>query len=296
MVVHSSWGAFVPPACREAALHYAQQGIPVFPVRGKIPYANTRGFYDATTDPDLIGWWWRRWPDANLAVPTGRASGWVAIDIDGRHGGFTSLTVLKALLSQQGEDVHHVHLPALPATRVARTGSGLHLIYQAPSSVLRNHVRCVGLDGIDLRGEGGYIVVAPSLHPNGRRYSWSQDMAPAPFPSRLLALLQQSERFRRREAVHSRQVGQINSLKHPLRSQQNPEYWLEKAVQHACVGKRHTCALWLSCRLVEHAHLTYQQAEPYLRRYVELVPGGDESYPLSDALNCLHWAIAHLAS
>src|SRR3954469_18104051 len=98
MVVSQSWS--VPSSCREAALHYAQQGIPVFPVKGKIPYANTRGFYDATTDPGLIGWWWRRWPDANIAVPTGRASGWVALDIDGRHGGFTSLTVLKALLFQ----------------------------------------------------------------------------------------------------------------------------------------------------------------------------------------------------
>lgn len=51
-----SWPAF-PQACQEAALLYAQGGIPVFPVHGKVPFPRTKGFHDATTDSDVIGWW-----------------------------------------------------------------------------------------------------------------------------------------------------------------------------------------------------------------------------------------------
>jgi Bifunctional DNA primase/polymerase, N-terminal len=270
-------------SCHEAAVTYAHQGIPVFPVCGKVPYPRTRGFHDACTDPDVIGWWWRRWPDANVAVPTGAASRWIALDIDGRHGGFASLTHLKAM-----RDHHLEGEPALPATRIARTGSGMHMIFQPPSTVLRNTVEYAGLPGIDVRGEGGYIVVAPSIHPNGHRYRWLSLMTPAPFPALLLDLLHRREQLRRQQMSRSR----TTSSHTPTSSYEDPDYWLTKAVDCAWVGTRHRSALWLACRLIAQAHLSPQQAERYMHDYVERVPGDD--YPLSDALHCLQWAAAHV--
>lgn len=240
-----------------------------------------------------------------MAVPTGSVSGWVALDIDGRHDGFTSFVRLHAMLHHRLHDLHQDAAFPLPATRVARTGSGLHLIFQPPQAGLRNTVEYAGFAGIDLRGDGGYIVVAPSLHPNGRRYRWSSLLPPAPFPPLLLDLVRQQERLRRLEVCRqvqqpeSQQVGRQEQAKQHERhsrqhGQQDPDYWLAKAVQFARVGTRHTSALWLTCRLIEQAHLTPPQAEAYLRRYVDQIPGGGDDYPLRDALNCLAWAAQHV--
>lgn len=60
-----------------AARQLAEAGVPVFVCvpGGKRPLPGSRGFLDATTDPAQIDAWWRRVPDANLAIPTGHMSG-----------------------------------------------------------------------------------------------------------------------------------------------------------------------------------------------------------------------------
>jgi hypothetical protein len=79
----------------DAALGYARRGLPVFPVRGKSPLTE-HGFRDASTDTDAIGEWWSRFPDANVAIPTGSVSRLVVLDVDPRHGGNESLAALEA--------------------------------------------------------------------------------------------------------------------------------------------------------------------------------------------------------
>jgi hypothetical protein len=73
----------IPGAVLEAALSYAQGGIPVFPCNphNKRPLTE-HGFKDATTDPERIRSWWREHPQAMIGIPTGSASGVFVIDLD----------------------------------------------------------------------------------------------------------------------------------------------------------------------------------------------------------------------
>lgn len=137
------------------------------------------GLKNATTDSGVIRVWWTLWPDANIGIATGARSGLWALDVDPAHGGDLSL---ENLLAQHGP---------LPETVEARTGgNGTHLLFAHPGTPVRNRVRFA--PGLDTRGDGGYIVVAPSLHASGRCYDWAISPDDAPLetaPAWLLALI-----------------------------------------------------------------------------------------------------------
>lgn len=280
--------------CSHAALRYAQKGLPVFPLCGKIPYAGSRGFYDATTDPEIIECWWRQWPTANIGVPTGERSGWVVLDVDLRHGGFTSLQVLlDAVGNQSGNECRSSQL--LPATRAAYTGGGgLHLVFSWRDDLgftIKNITGLRGHTGLDIRGEGGYIVVAPSLHASGQRYEWLNMESVAPFPDLLADLCYPpgpaSQQVSSNNPIGERRRG----VGAPLIG--NPEYYLSLALGKAQVGSRHHYALFLACRLIEDAGLSMSQAESYMREYARCVPTGEHAYTEHEALRCLQWASCH---
>jgi Bifunctional DNA primase/polymerase, N-terminal len=68
-----------------AAMYLARHGVPVFPCASGFKRPIVKGgFTAATVDVRQVETWWRRWPDANLAVPTGAASGLDVVDVD-RH-------------------------------------------------------------------------------------------------------------------------------------------------------------------------------------------------------------------
>lgn len=165
------------------ALAYAARGWPVIPCRphGKEPLV-AGGYRAATTDPDVIREWWGRWPDANVGIPTGRPSGIIVIDVDPRHGGDETL----------------LELPELPQTvEVITGGGGRHIYFLAPDQEIRCRPNALG-PGLDLRGEGGYVLVPPSVHPSGRRYEWElsshpEDVAIAPLPDWLIERLAKPE-------------------------------------------------------------------------------------------------------
>ena len=160
-----------------AALAYAARGLPVFPCR---PLAKTplteHGFKDASTDPAVIAEWWRRAPDANIAIVTGKPSGWLVVDVDPRNGGEAGL---RLLVDDAGP---------LPQTLQQRTPrGGRHLIFKAPQAVV---VSCrIGLrPGVDIKANGGYVMVAPSRTEAGA-YLWAEHREPTDAPDRLIALL-----------------------------------------------------------------------------------------------------------
>ena len=126
--------------------------MPVFPCEpgGKRPLTYN-GFWDASADPRRVAAWWRRWPGANLGVPTGERSGLLVLDVDPGAGGPESLAALE-----------RAHGP-LPRTATARTGGGgMHVFFEYPAGEeVRNSAGKLG-PGLDVRGEGGYVVVPPS--------------------------------------------------------------------------------------------------------------------------------------
>ena len=147
---------------------------------GKHPRTR-QGLKEATTDVKIIRRWWVEWPDANVGVATGTASGFDALDVDPRHGGEESLEDLEA---QHG---------VLPDTVEQHTGGGgRHLLFAHQDGV-RNKAGLA--PGLDVRGDGGYIVVPPSRHASGQSYVWEASSRPeavalAPWPSWLLPALQ----------------------------------------------------------------------------------------------------------
>lgn len=161
----------------DAALEYAGRGWPVFPIvpRGKTPLTE-HGHRDATTDPDQIRAWWRRWPAASIgtAVPDSLA----VLDVDGQRGENTLAEFQAA---------YH----PLPNTLRCRTGGGgRHLYLLHPGGELRQGTNILGA-GLDTRmPRKGYAVLPPSTHPSGRRYQWVDPATPvAAMPSWLAALL-----------------------------------------------------------------------------------------------------------
>ena len=151
---------------KEWALYYASMGLAVFPLRPKDKRpATVNGCKAATTNKEQIAGWWDKHPDSNIGIATGRLSGGlVVIDLDiDENKGVNGYDSLKAWQRENGE---------LQETWQSITGrGGYHLLYMSAST----HKNRVGLyEGIDIRGDGGYIVAPPSIHPNGRKYEWEQ--------------------------------------------------------------------------------------------------------------------------
>lgn len=143
----------------EAALAYARAGFPVFPVKLDKTPLTAHGFKDASRDEVTIRDWWLRKPGASIGMPTGTATGVVVLDEDPRHGGTESLAQLLA---------EHGALPVGPVTKTG--GGGRHFWFSHPGGAVPSSV---GFQpGLDLRADGGYVVVPPSPHASGNEYVW----------------------------------------------------------------------------------------------------------------------------
>lgn len=144
---------------RAYALDYAEAGYEVFPLRGKVPLiAGGNGVLDATTSIVQVHEWWTRWPTANIAVRV--PINMFVLDIDPRNGGEHTLL-----------DLVRQHGPLTP-TRTSYSGrgdGGRHYWHLHPGGKLSSKRLGVGLDIKDHRG---YVVVPPSVHPDGGKPYW----------------------------------------------------------------------------------------------------------------------------
>lgn len=163
---------------------------------GKHP-RTMNGVKDATNDLHQVRQWWQSWPDANVGIACG-PSKLVVLDIDPRHGGDEALRDLV-----YGRD--------WPDTPTAITGGGgQHYYFRAPEGTpIRNSSGVLG-PGIDVRGDGGYVVAPPSSHASGRTYEWEAGLAPgevkaASLPQWVIDLLTSNPTRRQHEST----AGQI---------------------------------------------------------------------------------------
>jgi hypothetical protein len=151
----------------QAALGHARRGRPIFPVRQdlesgrKIPLIKWKN--GASTDESQIRAWWSIWPLAMIAMPTGRVSGIIVIDIDVKNGanGFATL--------------ERLGWPVANAPRVSTPSGGAHLYFRYPPFPVRNSAGRIG-PGIDVRGDGGMVILPPSRpRLNGLDYALERD-------------------------------------------------------------------------------------------------------------------------
>lgn len=161
------------PDLLAGALRLAAAGTPVFPCAPSKAPRTPHGLKDASTDPAQIAEWWNRWPDSLLGVPMGAVTGTAAIDLDVKNGA-------------RGMDWLEAHAARIPRTRRHRTRSGgAHLLLRLPSGIrIRNSASRIA-PGVDVRGDGGYIIMPPSPG-----YLIEDEAEPADLPDWLLMLVQ----------------------------------------------------------------------------------------------------------
>lgn len=137
----------------EAAARFAEAGVPVFPcVPGEKRPLVRRGFHDATADPAQVSEWWRRWPAANIGIPTGATSGVEVVDID-VHSTGTGFPAFRT--------AHREGLAAGWAALVRTPSGGLHAYYPADPGRSQSSWQAPRAH-VDFRSDGGYIIAPPS--------------------------------------------------------------------------------------------------------------------------------------
>lgn len=182
----------LPPSTQNPFLRYLALGWSVIPLqaKGKLPESRLLPQVEDEVDPDKrkrswkpyqtsaptteqVDIWWRN-PSLNVGIVTGQVSGIVVLDLD-------NPTAIRTAYDW-----------GIPQTPTVATGKGLHLYFRAPEQVIGNRANFASVEGFDFRGEGGYVVAPPSLHPEGRTYEWlhsPEDVPLAEMPKWLQTLL-----------------------------------------------------------------------------------------------------------
>ncbi len=155
----------------QAALHYREKGFSVIPIRpDKKPFIQWADFQKRRATAEEIRAWWSQWPKANVGIVTGEISGIFVVDCD-------------------NEDAYQKIQELLPdnfVSCIVKSPRGYHIYFIF--SINQTIGNATGImPGVDIRGEGGYIIAPPSVNAEGKAYSWMQglsidEVAPAPLP------------------------------------------------------------------------------------------------------------------
>lgn len=220
---------------REGAVRFAAAAVPIFPCRPaeKRPLTE-HGFHDASRDVGQIARWWSRWPDANIGMPTGRASGVEVVDIDvhGRVRGFTAFELAR----REG-------LVNRWQALVKTASGGMHAYFPADPHRPQPSWQAASA-GVDFRGEGGYVIVPPSLvlfEGNRSGYELIGVGRGDPIPVDAAALrqfLDPKPTLPRNPPTHER--SDLDSARIAA--------WLASRVE----GERNSALYWAACRLAEN--------------------------------------------
>ncbi|GAA2843427.1 bifunctional DNA primase/polymerase-like protein [Leucobacter komagatae] len=220
----------------DAARMLAESGVPVFPcMPGEKRPLTRRGFHDASTNPKQVSAWWRRWPAANLAIPTGPASGIEVVDVDvGSTGsGFPAF-----------QGARREGLVDGWAALVRTPSGGLHAYFPADESREQASWQAPTAH-IDFRGSGGYILAPPSrvLQSDGQL---------RPYELRSTGLVESGP-------VDAGRLRNFLDPRPPVPHGKGTSHTRSRDVQRlgrwvAALGKgeRNRGLFWAACRLAEH--------------------------------------------
>lgn len=181
------------------ALALLRRGWSIIPCRkgSKIPIGRWRAYQKRLPTEDEVRIWWGNHPDANAAIVTGAVSGLVVVDIDPDKGG-------------RIQDIKET-----TGTLVKTGGGGWHLYYKHPGHHVGN--RAGVRPGIDIRGDGGYVIAPGSLHESGELYRFVSEGEQTPCPSWAYAPVVEAER------------------------PPSGDKWLTRLLEHGCAeGERNT--------------------------------------------------------
>ena len=159
----------------QAALHYCDKGFSVIPIRpDKKPFIQWQDFQKRRATDEEIRAWWTKWPMANVGIVTGEISGIFVIDCDNEEA-YNKIQEL---------------LPDSFITCIAKTPRGYHLYLIYPKGQNISNATSI-IPGVDIRGEGGYIIAPPSVNVEGKVYTWLPGMsidevAPTTIPDAIL--------------------------------------------------------------------------------------------------------------
>ena len=160
------------------ACEYVDNGWSILPVKPeeKRPYMTNWLQYTKTrASKQTVINWFNNLTGAGIGVVTGRVSNMVVLDIESD-------------CPYPIEDI----LRKYPTQMYSRTGSGgYHLFYQYPTNIPRVANRVGIFERADLRADGGFIVLPPTIHPSGGRYEWIKRGPLGTFPLALLDLQSQ---------------------------------------------------------------------------------------------------------
>ena len=154
---------------------YIDSGWSILPVKPdeKRPYMTNWLQYTRTRPgKQLVNNWFNNLSGAGVGLVTGKISGVVVLDVEN-----WCPTPVDELLKKY------------PTNMIARSGGGgVHLFYSYPQNVGRITNRVGIFEGADLRADGGFLVLPPTLHPSGNRYEWIKRGIPGAFPMAFLDL------------------------------------------------------------------------------------------------------------
>jgi hypothetical protein len=217
------------------AREFARRGVPVFPCEpyGKRPLTG-QGFHDASTDLGQVERWWRQAPLASIGIPTGQASGMVAVDVD-RHGRVDGYQAIRRA-RQAGLVSGWEMLVRTP------TG-GMHAYYPASPGVEQRSWQAARA-GVDFRGDGGYVIAPPSLRSlSGSTVSYRVESV-NPGPS---------------SPIDSDALRDFLDPRPAPRPMANPGLRREADAEHLAAwvanrqeGERNAGLFWAACRLAEN--------------------------------------------
>jgi hypothetical protein len=197
------------------ALQYSGLGFSIIPIqpKGKKPLIPWEEYQKTRASESAIKLWWKKWPDANVGIVTGEVSGIAVVDLEYEGLAEASRIGLRSVLT-------------------SITGKGRHLYFKHPGEKVCNAIALRKIKGLDIRGDGGYCLAPPSIHPDGKKYTWitppQKNQVLSDFP---LEILSQKTTITTTEDVR------------------NPQGWIAEAIKGAVIGNRDETLFRICSRL-----------------------------------------------